>query len=353
MNKVKDISFPDVIGMTLGDFAQARGRAVGAVREEYTRMLRGSDLVLPDHTRIERGEGTKFCLPLVTSDGEAETESVLIPMEGKRGNKWHTLCVSSQIGCRMACTFCETARMGLIANLSAADIVGQRLAARRYVSASDAPAGQWRFDSDGIRNIVFMGMGEPFDNFDEVAQAVRVLNEPAGLNIPLSRMTISTVGRVDGIRRLASSDISGVRLAVSLNAARDSLRDTLMPLNRSTPLEELQQALLDYPLPRRGRILVEYVLIKDVNDSLEDADLVATWCEPLSCTINLIPYNPQSDSSYEPPEDATVVAFLQRLQSRGHFVKIRARKGTAMMAACGQLGNPALRRIPERRRKVV
>jgi 23S rRNA (adenine2503-C2)-methyltransferase len=212
-----------------------------------------------------------------------------------------------------------------------------------------AAQARFRYFADGIQNVVFMGMGEPFDNFDNVIQAIRVLNEPSGLDFPLTHITVSTVGRLDGLRKLAAlvrageRDWCNLRLAISLNAANDPLRDALMPINKGMPLADLQRGLLDYPLARKGRYLIEYVLMKDVNDAPQHADEVAAWCRPLPCVVNLIPYNPQRDAAYETPSDATVMAFLRRLRAQGIFVKRRVTHGRDLMGACGQLGNPGLR----------
>ena len=259
--------------------------------------------------------------------------------------------------------------MGWLRNLSAAEIVAQRLVARAAAcrSARGAGARPYRYFGDGIQNIVFMGMGEPLDNFDNLVQAIRVLNEPNGLAFPLSQITVSTVGRIDGLRKLAelaraddrsrrgndrsrrrpggspdSPSWSNLRLAISLNAPTDALRDVLMPINRGMPLAELQRALLEYPLGRKGRYLIEYVMLKDVNDGLEHADQVAAWCRPLPCVVNLIPYNPQRDAPYATPSDPTIQAFLRRLRAQGIFVKRRITHGRDLMGACGQLGNPEL-----------
>lgn len=333
--------------MTLAQYAASLGRKPAAVRDAYTRMMRtGEGLAVPAPTRIDENGGVwKFCLPVNGRDGRAlETESVVIPMSGHRGNNWNTLCVSSQIGCRMGCTFCETGSMGLMENLSPGAIVAQRIAAGRLMPPRD-PNRPWHFRSDGIANIVFMGMGEPLDNFDAVAQSIRVLSDPTGLNFPLSQITVSTVGRIDGLRRLAELRWPKLRIAVSLNAARDDLRNELMPVNRGMPLAELRRALDEYPLGPKGLYMIEYVLMRGVNDSLADADLVAEWCRGLPCAVNLIPYNPQRDARYAPPDDATVQAFLVRLKERGQFVKRRVTQGRDLMGACGQLGNAALRAL--------
>ncbi len=273
-------------------------------------------------------------------------------MTSYRSTNWHTLCISSQVGCRMGCTFCETGRMGLIQNLTAGEIVRQRLVARLLRKADghmDNMEIKGRltphsYFADGVQNIVFMGMGEPLDNFDNVTQAIRVFSEPQGMNFPLSQITVSTVGRIDGLRKLGALGWPNLRIAISLNAASDQLRDELMPVNKGMPLADLKRALLEYPMAPRGRYLIEYVLIKGVNDSSADARAVADFCAGLRCIVNVIPYNPQRYAAFETPSDETIVAFMQQLKSHGIFVKRRITHGRSLMGACGQLGNPEIRR---------
>lgn len=345
------IDFPrhlDVLGLTLAEYAAARALHPQAARPDYARLVRrGIGLGLPEVSRREdEGDVVKFCLPVPSTTGQAlETESVILPMNSFRGTSWKTLCLSSQVGCRMGCTFCETARMGLVRNLTAAEIVRQRVAARHLLcDPARAEAPGYRYFDDGIQNIVFMGMGEPLDNLAEVTQAIRVLSDPAGLDFPMSQITVSTVGRIDGLRALGELGWPNLRLAISLNAPSDRLRDELMPINKGMPLADLQRALVDYPLSRKGLFLIEYVLLRDVNDSEEHADQVAAWVAPLRCIVNLIPYNPQRDAPYAAPTDETTLRFLTRLRSHGVFVKRRVTRGRDLMGACGQLGNPALRR---------
>jgi 23S rRNA (adenine2503-C2)-methyltransferase len=353
-----------IFGMTLAEYAAARGAHPQAVRGEYLRLMRqGTGLQLPPITRSEERDGvSKFCLSVADraagdqDRARLETESVIIPMHSYRCTDWYTLCLSSQVGCRMACTFCETGRMGWLRNLTAAEIVAQHLVARALMRQRMPPPDRpYRYFGDGIQNLVFMGMGEPLDNFDNLVHAIRVLNEPNGLAFPLSQITVSTVGRIDGLRKLAElaraqnrsrrgPRWSNLRLAISLNAPTDALRDVLMPINRGMPLAELQRALLEYPLGRKGRYLIEYVMIKEVNDALEHADQVAAWCRPLPCVVNLIPYNPQRDAPYAAPSETTIHRFLRRLRAGGIFVKRRITYGRDLMGACGQLGNPELRR---------
>jgi 23S rRNA (adenine2503-C2)-methyltransferase len=247
-------------------------------------------------------------------------ESVLLPMETHA-----TLCVSSQVGCRMGCRFCETARMGLVRQLSVEEIVGQVYTARR------------RFGRD-VRNVVFMGMGEPFDNFDHVIQAVRVLSDQRGLDIAPRYITVSTAGRLDGIAKLARQGMPHLKLAISLNAADDDLRDRLMPLNRRAPLDRLQEALAAYPLKKGYELMVAYVLMPGINDGDEQLTALTRWLAPLRAKVNLIPFNPGTASPYRSPTDAELERFRRKLIDAGVNVQKRAPRGRDMMAACGQLG---------------
>ena len=287
----------------------------------------------------EEGATIKFTLRL--QEGE-ETESVLIPMRKRDGGQSRTLCVSSQIGCAMGCGFCETAQMGLVRNLSAAQIVGQWFAARHALGHE-------------VKNIVFMGMGEPMDNLDEVLKAIRVLVDHNGPSIPSGNITISTVGRIDGIRRLAefvrSDGFHRMNLAISVNGSDDEVRSSLMPINRGMNMEALRTALLEFPLHGGAALLIEYVLIPGVNDSEEQCDQLCNWLEPLRCSLNVIPYNPRRDSPWPAPDELTIDRFIARAIHNGQFVKRRGTKGRDVMAACGQLGNPEIRR--SRRRKGI
>lgn len=266
--------------------------------------------------------------------GDVETESVLIPMIGRTGSRTHTLCVSSQIGCAMGCTFCETARMGLVRSLSSSEIVGQWFAAAFDLGMTP-------------RNIVFMGMGEPLDNLDEVIRAIAVLTDSNGVAHPMNKVTVSTAGRIDGIRRLAEQvrrpGWHRLNLAVSLNAPDDATRSRLMPINRAMPMGELREALRGWPIYGGAKVCVEYVLIPGVNDGPEDARRVAEWVRPLPACVNVIPYNPRRESPWPAPEEERVSAFLGWLVEAGAYAKRRRTKGRAMMGACGQLGSERIR----------
>ena len=338
---------PEILGMTseafvrhAADHGVAAIDAIAAYRAFYRDGRREGEWFalenMPLGTREMEGETIKFTLRMGSGESvRHETESVVIPMQGRGGRRTRTLCVSSQIGCAMGCDFCETAQMGLIRNLSSAQIVAQWFAARHVIG-------------EDINNIVFMGMGEPMDNIEEVIGAIRILTDHNGPSIASSRITISTVGRIDGIRRLSelvSEDgFHRLNLAVSVNAPDDEIRDRLMPINRAMNLEALQAALLKYPLHGGSALLIEYVLIPEVNDSLEHCDRLCRWLEPLRCSLNVIPYNPRRDSPWTAPSEDSVDAFIRRATNNGQFTKRRGTKGRDIMAACGQLGNPEIRR---------
>lgn len=287
-------------------------------------MVRTTDFDLPGvgGEKLE-GETKKFLLRF--NDG-LESESVLIPMESGT-----TLCLSSQVGCRMGCAFCETGRMGLIRHLKREEIVAQVFYARFILGSA-------------VRNIVFMGMGEPFDNYDEVMGAVRILTEPSGLGFGPSRITISTSGRVDGIYRMIEDADPAINLAVSVNAPSDEVRNRIMPVNRKWNMAALKNAMLDYCAHPRREIFAEYVLIQGVNDSLEQADMLADYLRGLRVKVNLIPYNPQSKDRFAPPTDEVRENFLERMRELGYHTLLRGAKGQKIMAACGQLGNVQLRK---------
>jgi 23S rRNA (adenine2503-C2)-methyltransferase len=254
---------------------------------------------------------------------DREVESVLIPM--RRGS-YHTICVSSQVGCKMGCTFCQTARMGLVRQLAAHEIVGQVLTVVAQTGIRP-------------RNLVFMGMGEPLDNLDEVARAVAVLTDGNGLRMSASHITISTVGRVDQFPRLVALDLLRVNLAVSLTAGDDALRSRLMPVNRTWNLQALKHALLALPLPPGRRLLISYVLIAGLNDTPGHADSLIAWLSGLTALVNLIPLNPIPGYHEQASPAPAVADFRARLIAAGVAVRLRQTKGDAVMAACGQLGH--------------
>jgi 23S rRNA (adenine2503-C2)-methyltransferase len=292
----------------------------------------------PARTLVD-GDTVKFTLPL--HDG-LETESVVIPMY-REDRVTRTLCVSSQVGCAMGCTFCETAQMGLMRNLTPAEIVQQWFAARHRVqNPLDGGRGF------PIKNVVFMGMGEPTDNIDAVLQAIRVLTDHRGPGVPAANITVSTVGRAEGVRRLAAfAERPGFRklnIAFSLNAPNDALRSTIMPITRAEPVAGVLDALRAWPVRRSAVFCMEYVLIPGVNDAPEHCDEVCSLLRGIKCSLNVIPYNPRRDSPWRAPTEAETDAFVRRAIANGQFCKRRGTKGRTAMAACGQLGNERIRR---------
>jgi len=286
-------------------------------------------LRLPEVVNVAEEEGqrgTTAKAVLRTTDG-LEHEMVWIPM----GRGRHTLCISSQVGCKMGCTFCETGRMGLLRHLTTAEIVSQILVARHVLG--------W-----GVRNVVFMGMGEALDNADHVVQALRVLNDPCGLAFGMERLTVCTVGHVKGIRRLREEGFTRLNLSVSLNAPDDARRGEMMPINRRWSLEELQAELAAYRPRRNFTLGVNYCLMPELNDAREDAALVASFCAPIErVLVNVIPYNPGNQPLTRAPTDEEVDTFIGWLRQEGLPVRKRVTKGRSVMAACGQLGNAELR----------
>jgi 23S rRNA (adenine2503-C2)-methyltransferase len=235
-----------------------------------------------------------------------------------------TLCVSSQVGCAMNCQFCLTAKMGLIRHLSTAEIVEQLILARRH------------FPDVWISNVVFMGMGEPLHNLDAVIAATHILCDDRGLGLSARRVTVSTSGLVPQIQRFFAE--SPARLAISINATTDELRDRIMPVNRKYPLAVLLAALRGLPLRRRERLTLEYVLLADLNDAPDDAQRLADLVAGLPCKLNLIPFNPHPGSEFRRPTAERVAAFKAALQARHLNTSIRTTRGDERMAACGQLG---------------
>lgn len=346
----------DPLGLTLEDFATACRNALGMSRpvaaDAYRRVFRagvrdprpGVRAVPGPVSRILRepsdeGDVVKFTQPVpgggTRMSGPLETESVLIPMIGRTGASTYTLCVSSQVGCAMGCGFCETAQMGLIRSLTPAEIVGQWYAAR------------WELGT-APKNIVFMGMGEPMDNLEAVVQAIAVLTGHDGPCVPMNKITVSTVGRLDGIRRLAEQvhrpGWHRLNLAVSVNAPNDEIRTRIMPVNRAMPMSELRRALESWPIYGGAKICVEYVLIPGVNDAPAHARELASWVRGLPVCVNLIPYNPRRNSPWPAPAESEVASFLSDLLAHGAYAKRRRTKGRQMMGACGQLGNERIRR---------
>jgi 23S rRNA (adenine2503-C2)-methyltransferase len=248
-------------------------------------------------------------------------EGVHMPYEDRA-----TLCLSSQVGCAMGCTFCATGQMGILRNLTAAEIAGQVIAMlNQHAHPIGTPV-----------NLVFMGMGEPMHNLAHVMGAFRLLNDPEGLAIPPRRVTISTSGLVSGIQRLGTFK-PRPRLALSLNATTDEHRSRIMPVNRVWNLKALADALGAFPLDKGERITLEYVLLKGVTDSLEDGQRLATFAKKFPSKVNLIPFNAHEGGGFEPPEEARINELGRLLSDQGITVSVRRSRGQDVAGACGQL----------------
>jgi len=288
-----------------------------ALREH---LAGGFDLRWPEivESKSSSDASTKHAFRL---DDGACVEGVHMPYEDRA-----TLCLSSQVGCAMGCTFCATGQMGIVRNLSAAEIVGQVMAMLlHHVHPQGRPV-----------NLVFMGMGEPLHNLDHVMEAFGILTDPKGLAIPPRRITVSTSGLVSGIRRLAAFK-PRPRLALSLNGTTDERRSRIMPVNRVWGLDALAQCLQDFPVEHHERITLEYVLLKGETDSLEDAKRLATFAGKFPSKINLIPFNPHEGSGFEAPTESQVEALCALLSDRGLPVSVRRSRGQDVAGACGQL----------------
>src|SRR5471032_2504932 len=258
-----------------------------------------------------------------------EVETVYIP-DTERG----TLCVSSQVGCTLTCTFCHTGTQRLVRNLTAGEIVGQVMVARdRLNDWADrvTPTG-----SRLVTNVVMMGMGEPLYNFEAVRDALLIVADNEGIGISRRRITLSTSGVVPNIIR--TGDEIGVMLAISLHAVRDELRNELVPLNRKYPIAELLQACRDYPGSSNARrITFEYVMLKGINDSLDDAKLLAKMLKGIHAKINLIPFNPWPGTRYECSDWDQIEKFSEYIFNAGYSSPVRTPRGRDILAACGQL----------------
>lgn len=290
--------------------------------------------VFPEATIVDRqlsSDGTrKYLFEVAPGD---TVESVMIKQPTRM-----TLCVSSQIGCGMACAFCRTGTMGFRRHLSTAEIV-------RQVRAVIKDAEHF---GDMFQNIVFMGMGEPLHNFKGVTTALKILTDPDGFNLSTRKITVSTVGLVPAIERFGASGID-VNLAVSLNATTDEVRDDIMPVNRTFPIERLLATLRAFPLKSRRRITIEYVMLAGVNDTREDLERLPRLLRGIPSKINLIPYNENAGLGFKAPTSEQVRLWHRALLDKGLNTTVRWSKGADISAACGQLAVKAAERRSKHR----
>ncbi len=293
--------------------------------EQMTNISKGLRVIFRDMFSVKHLElkealpsqdgSTKFSF--LCEDGNL-VESVLIPDKDR-----NTLCVSSQIGCRMGCKFCVTGRIGFIRNLAVSEIIGQLMGVKQYI-------GDRR-----ITNIVFMGMGEPVDNLENLKRALEILKDPMGLDFSHRKMTVSSVGLISGLRTIAPTEAG---IAISLNAADDKTRTFLMPINRMYPIREIIDFVKSYKGSNHIRVTIEYVMIKDINDSPEDAKRLAEILGGLRCKINLIPYNESPYIDFKSPSVKAVEEFHAYLLNKNFTAITRSSRGQDVRGACGQLG---------------
>ena len=330
---LSDLGSPKFHARQLFQWVHKRGVTDFAAMSDLSRELRQTlaahcTVATPEIVRQEQSADGTTKLLLRLADGK-RIESVCIP-EGDR----LTFCLSTQVGCAMKCAFCLTGRMGIDRNLTAGEIVGQVRVLARELGALDD-----RF------TIVLMGMGEPLHNYDQTMKALRILADEHGLAVSPRRVTLSTVGVLPALERLATEPLMP-NLAISLHATTEAQRDLLVPINRKYGIEELLDACRRFPLKRRERITFEYVMLKDVNDTPDDARRLVRLMSGIRAKVNLLPLNEAAGIPFERPSDAAVNRFAKILADRGLTVSVRKSRGRDIRAACGQLITESARTQP-------
>ncbi|MBA2602868.1 MAG: 23S rRNA (adenine(2503)-C(2))-methyltransferase RlmN [Acidobacteria bacterium] len=331
---LRDLGSPAFHARQIFQWIHKRGVTDVRLMTDLSRELREAlatrfVLTTPDVVKTERSSDgtTKFLLRL--SDGK-QIEAVCIPEHpvgptDVRDADRVTFCLSTQVGCAMGCAFCLTGKMGIDRNLTAAEIVGQVRVLGRELGVLDQ-----RF------TIVLMGMGEPLHNYDETMKALRILADERGLGMSPRRVTLSTVGVLPALERLATEPLMP-NLAISLHSTTEEQRDLLVPINRKYGLKELLDACRRFPLKRRERITFEYVMLKNVNDTPDDARRLVRLLSDIKAKVNLLPLNEAAGIPFERPSDAAVDRFARILAERGLTVSVRKSRGRDIRAACGQL----------------
>ncbi len=320
--ELKDLGQPSYRAGQIFDWLYKRG---AASFEAFTDLPKSMRLRLEERFSLESLElgerlvsadkTEKFLFRL--ADGNY-IETVLIPADRR-----NTLCLSTQVGCKFGCAFCASGRGGFKRNLRPSEILGQVLFLRDKLSLH-------------LTNFVFMGMGEPLDNYDNVAKAIQIMNDSRGLGIASRRITVSTVGIIPGIERLKTLGLQ-LHLSLSLHAVREELRSKLLPVSRKYPLQKVLQACQDYVRTTGRMMTLEYILLGGLNDSLEDASRLASIARRLRAKVNLIPCSPVPRLDFAPPPRETNEIFLRRLEEKGVKATLRRPKGADIQAACGQL----------------
>ncbi len=321
-------------------FRQRLSKEIGLHSLELAQLVTGNDGTIKALFRL--------------ADGNT-IESALMYYDTERGGERHTVCVSTQVGCAIGCPFCATGQQRFERNLTPGEIIDQVLYFAHYLREQiEGNGSSDNKKSERISNVVFMGMGEPLANYDNLWQAIEMLNSPEGFGLGARNMVISTAGLVPPIKRLAKEKLQ-VGLAVSLHASDNELRNKLVPLNRKYPLEQLMTACQEYGRLTGRRLSFEYVLFDGINDSVAQARALAELVRGLKGHVNLIPANPATDASFRPPPRRVILAFESELKQCHVNVTLRERRGQDIAAGCGQLRSRFLRgngEKPEQSRKI-
>jgi 23S rRNA (adenine2503-C2)-methyltransferase len=345
MKDILNMTLPELTQWMVEDLGEPKFRAVqvwqwlwGKLARDFdsmtnvskntrNRLAQEAEIVWPEVQRVQQSQDGTTKLLLRLRDG-ALVETVLIPSENREGGIRLTQCLSTQVGCAMGCTFCSTGTMGFERNMSMAEIMGQVLVAREYLDDR-------RLDHPKLRNLVFMGMGEPLLNVREMMRVLESLNDDNGMNFSPRRITVSTCGIEKGLKELSDSGLA--YLAVSLHAPTQELRARIMPKAARWPLPDLMRALESYTLKARERITFEYLLLGGVNDGIEQAKELVRLISRVKGKLNLIVYNPSATDIYQAPTPERILAFEQYLWKHNVTAIIRKSKGQDIDAACGQL----------------
>ncbi|MDD2967073.1 MAG: 23S rRNA (adenine(2503)-C(2))-methyltransferase RlmN [Desulfovibrionaceae bacterium] len=351
MKDILNMTLPELTQWMVQDLGEPKFRAVqvwqwlwGKLARDFesmtnvskntrARLAQEAEIVWPEVQRVQQSKDGTTKLLLRLRDG-ALVETVLIPSENRDGGIRLTQCLSTQVGCAMGCTFCSTGTMGFERNMSMGEIMGQVLVAREYLDDR-------RLDHPKLRNLVFMGMGEPLLNLREMLRVLESLNDDNGMNFSPRRITVSTCGIEKGLKELSDSGLA--YLAVSLHAPTQELRARIMPKAARWPLPDLMRALESYTLKARERITFEYLLLGGVNDGIEQAKELVRLISRVKGKLNLIVYNPSATDIYKAPTQERILAFEQYLWNHNVTAILRKSKGQDIDAACGQLKAATLR----------
>ncbi|GAX86763.1 23S rRNA (adenine2503-C2)-methyltransferase [Lebetimonas natsushimae] len=294
------------------------------LREKLKKEFIINPFELVNH-EISMDETEKFLFKL--KDGRT-VETVLIKMKENK----YTVCVSTQVGCKVGCAFCLTAKGGFVRNLSAGEIVAQVWWMKKFKN----------FDENKALNVVYMGMGEPLDNYENLVKAIKILSHPDGMNISTRRQTVSTSGIAPKIKKLGNENL-GVNLAISLHAVDNETREKLIPMNKAYNIESVIDAIREFPIDKRKKVMFEYLVIKDVNDDINAAKKLVKLLNGIPSKVNLIYFNPYPGTKFQRPDDETMKRFQDYLIKKGILCTIRKSKGMDISAACGQLREKKLK----------